>query len=40
MAGAQAAVGAAKATRVTDREASHIEVFHRMANVSPAAALD
>lgn len=40
MAGARAAVAAAKATPVTDREASHIEVFHRMANVSPAVAFD
>ena len=41
-AGARAAVAvaAAKAAPVTDREASHIEVFHRMVNVSPAAALD
>ena len=40
VAGARAAISAAKAFPVTDREASHIEVFHRMANVSPAAALD
>ncbi|MGQ0566628.1 MAG: tetratricopeptide repeat protein [Gemmobacter sp.] len=40
MAGARAAIAAAKASPVADREASHIEVFHRMANVSPAAALD